>query len=689
MLLKFSKFSMKLDLENGTLSSLVLNNTERISEPSALFTIRLRDREGRPVIISSREAKNHTKTDDGAIYSGFEPSISVRVSIKNENDEAAWRIFIKPDSSEYFIEWVDFPSINLPHLEENNTLGTGGKILFPYNEGALISDIDNREESFLRYTEPEYPSMGSYAIFPNMVCSQMLAYVWKDAGLYIGAHDKKRGVKDINFFKTDNGVTLRFRLFCGTDFGEVFNNDYPVIFSSTKGTWEASAERYRRWFESELPEGTKKISQNTALPNWYVDSPLVVSYPIRGIHDMDDMKPNKLYPYTNALPLLKEIKDACDSRLLVLLMHWEGTAPWAPPYVWPPFGDVDNFNLFLDTLHERDDMLGVYCSGFGYTIQSNLIDSYNMNDEYKKRELEKGMCADADGKIKISNICTGQRKGYDICPASPVGRSVLDEAYGVLLDKDLDYVQILDQNHGGGQYFCYSRNHGHPPAPGEWMTENMRSMLSDWNKRAKETLLGCESAAAEPFISNLLYSDNRFELNYTIGTPVPLYAFIYHEYVRNFMGNQVACPFRSDIDTLRYRLAYSFCAGDSMTIVLTPDGELLSDWGTRCFSSLPDKEKAFSLIRNLSKFYKVKAKKYLFAGRMIETPYIECDTVVFERRDAKRNLVLPAILSSAWEASDNERALILVNPNDCEKNCTVNEKNITVPALNAVLIQLP
>ena len=45
-------------------------------------------------------------------------------------------------------------------------------------------------------------------------------------------------------------------------------------------------------------------------------------------------------------------------------------------------------------------------------------------------------------------------------------------------------------------------------------------------------LLGCESAAAEPFIGGLLMSDNRYELNYPFGTVVPTYAYIYHEYVR-------------------------------------------------------------------------------------------------------------------------------------------------------------
>ena len=31
----------------------------------------------------------------------------------------------------------------------------------------------------------------------------------------------------------------------------------------------------------------------------------------------------------------------------------------------------------------------------------------------------------------------------------------------------VDYIQLLDQNHGGTPYFCYSRKHNHPPVPGK------------------------------------------------------------------------------------------------------------------------------------------------------------------------------------------------------------------------------
>ncbi len=689
MILHLKDFTLSVDFQKGSVVSLAIRGRERLAAYAPLFRIRLRDGAGNTCLLLPDDARLCTEQEDGAIYSDFSTAdVAVRVRLSDENGEAAWRIAVTPEDARYFVEWVDFPPVTLPRLAASDDGGRGGRILFPYNEGVLIDDADLREGMWLRHADAEYPSMGSYAVFPNMVCSQMLAYLWEDAGLYIGAHDDRRGVKEIDFIREENGVTLRFRLFCGTDFGEAFETAYPIVFSVTEGRWEAAAERYREWFEGALPMRAQKIVENPNIPAWYEDSPLVVSYPVRGVHDMDEMRPNKLYPYTNALPLLDEIKAACRARLLVLLMHWEGTAPWAPPYVWPPFGGTENFDAFLGALHQRGDLLGVYCSGFGYTIQSNLIASYNQEADYRARALHRGMCAGPDGEVAISNICQGQRSGYDICPASEVGRAVLQEAYAPLLESELDYVQILDQNHGGGQYFCYSREHGHAPGPGAWMTEHMQNMLADWNRIAGKTLFGCESAAAEPFVGNLLFSDNRFELNYMIGTPVPLYAYLYHEYVRNFMGNQVCCPFRAEEDTLRYRLAYSFSIGDSMTLVLTQDGELMSYWGMRDFSILPDKEKALRLIANLTHFYREQAKPYLYAGRMIPAPAVACQSIAFTRRNDGRTVTLPALLSSAWEATDGSRALILVNPQEMEARCTVNGETVCVPASDAVLLRL-
>lgn len=691
-MIKLKHDNFYIDLENGYVTSVVSGGTELLAEKSHLFNFRVRRKNFSYAEYSSVQAKNCTVEDKETdtltlTFSGFPDAakdISVCVTFNTVNEQLNCGVSVN-NGTDGMIEWIELLPVVVQPLKSDGG-ECDGEILFPYNEGALIDTLAMRAASKgLKYEAPEYPSIGSYGIFPNMICSQMLAYLFSDGegqkrALYLGAHDAKRGVKQIDFCECGKGVKLIFKYFCGVEFGEDYQADFPLVITTIKGTWEDAAEIYREWFSENLPPRLAKISENSALPEWYEDSPLIVSYPVRGIHDKDKMDPNALFPYTNALPLVDEIEKATNSRIMVILMHWEGTAPWAPPYVWPPYGGTENFNSFLEQLHNRGHLLGVYCSGFGYTLKSNLVDDYDCTENYEREHLEDAMCAGPDDKVSISRICTGQRSGYDICPASEHGREILAKAYEPLLKSGVDYAQILDQNHGGGQYFCYSAEHGHPPAPGAWMTKNMQKMLLEWNDMAGKMLLGCESAAAEPFMGNLLFSDNRFELGYHIGRPVPLYAYIYHEYLRNFMGNQVSCPLPKEIDTLRYRISYSFSVGDCMTIVLTPDGRIMPNWGTKVFDCCPDKSRVLKLIKNLTRFYRNVAKPYLYNGKMIKGENVCCAVAPFGHN-------LPEILTSAWEAG-GKRVQILVNPFDEYKTCTLGKKTVQVPANDAICVEL-
>lgn len=686
MLYNLTNTTLAVNFESGEIESLKMLGKERLADKMPLFKVRLRNRAGNTAELSSYDANTIHVSDGSAEYSSFDGyPISVKVTLRVECGEALWYISVNPHDSEILIESVDFPLVKLPKLCENNSHGNGGAVLFPMNEGVLIRDNNKRAKGWFKHKEPTYPSEGNYAVFPNMVCSQMISYIFDDCSLYIGAHDTERGLKQIDFFEDNGGIVMLLRLFTGARFGEFYENKFPIVFSCLGAEWQDSAERYRAWFENNLPPRVKKTKNNRELPEWYHSSPLVVAYPIRGIHDMDEMKPNKLFPYVNALPLINDIKKQTGAKILALLMHWEGTAPWAPPYVWPPFGGVEAFDEFADALHEGDNLLGVYCSGFGYTINSNLVD-YNKSDEYNKRQLSRAMCADRDSVPKISKICTGQRSGYDICPACELGKEILEEAYLPLFKSKVDYAQILDQNHGGGQYLCFSEKHGHAPAAGSWMTSNMQNMLTRWNELSYGKLFGCESASAEPFIGNLLYNDNRFELNYIFGEPVPFYAYVYHEYIRNFMGNQVCCPFPSEMDTVRYRLGYSFAIGDSMTLTLTPDGELLSSWSTRDFVHFSDKEKTYRFIRNLTDFYNNEAKPYLYCGRMVKPEKILCESVTFDVWDGFKN-TYPQLHTAAYE-SDGKRVQIVVNPWDEVKVFELKGEKLSIPALSALLIEL-
>ena len=678
--------SISVDFEGGYVASLILFGKETAQGKAPLFTVGMRDDKGNLLAFTSFDAKsvdvNTCEECANALYYGFDEDIKVHVSVGG-NALAEWRINIE-NNTDKLIEWVKFPDISLKPLKKN---GGDASILCTYNEGAICDDIDLRQRSWFGHHEQEYPSLGSNWTFPNMVSSQFQCYLTDDYGLYTGIHDKDRAMKGISFFGADGNIVMQNKLYSGVNSGEDFVCDYPVVFEAFQGSWQKGADIYREWFTENLPSNVKKIKDNPDIPEWYKDNPLVVAYCVRGMHDMDEMSPNALFPYENALPYIDEIAEKTGSRILALLMHWEGTAPWAPPYVWPPYGGEEIFSSFADKLHDRNHLLGVYCSGFGYTIKSNLVDDYDDGGRYEKENLERAMCAAPDGSVPFSKICTGQRSGYDICPASPLGRQLLDEAYAPLFDSKVDYVQILDQNHGGGQYLCHSKKHGHPEAPGLWMTTNMRNLLDGWNEMGKGKLFGCESAAAEPFIGNLLFSDNRFELCWHFGQPVPVYQYIYHEYLRNFQGNQCSNVLRSE-DTMCARIAYSFAAGDCMTIVLLPDGRLMTNWSNHDFSNLPDKEKTLSFVANLTKFYKEKVSDFLYDGKMTEALPFECGKIpvhlyYYENRES----YLPEIYSTAWEKS-GRKVQIFVNHTDDDVTLNVCGKSVTVKALNAEMIEI-
>ena len=672
---------MTVDYKAGKISSLSFAQVNFLAGDTPLFHIFLRCKNGEGVLCSAWDADAITQRADGWEYT-FRCGIKVLASaeLTEESPCAVWFLSVKNESP-MAVEYVQYPNIPFAPLEKN---GGTGRILLPYNEGVIIDDATQRDKHPFFKQEIKYPSKGSCYLFPNMMSSQFMAYLSRGCGVYMGAHDPHRGVKGLDYVATKTGVTMGIRTYAGGDFGKDYTLDFPIVTTVFEGDWEDAANLYRQWFSQHLPANVKKVSENESLPQWYRDFPLIVAYPVRGLHDMDEMRPNGFFPYINALPYIEEIAEATQARILALLMHWEGTAPWAPPYVWPPYGGEQAFNELRDALHRQGHLLGVYCSGFGWTYQSNLTD-YNRIDEWNSGAVKEAMCAGPDGQIASSNICTGQRSGYDLCPASEKARKILKQAYSPLFSSGIDYAQILDQNHGGGQYLCYSREHGHPPVPGSWMTENMQSLLSDWNQAAPHMLFGCESAAAEPFIGNLLFSDNRYELNHYIGRPVPLYAYLYHEYLHNFMGNQVASPLACHTDTLCAQLAYSFTAGDCMTLVMLPGGELLPFWGYN-EQWHPDKEKVLRFIKNLMRFYTEEAKPYLLFGRMEKALPVNCPG--FRRNDTlSGEIVLPKIFSTAWHYN-GKTVQIFVNASDEAQTIKVGRRAITVEALSGTMLEL-
>ncbi len=681
-----------IHFEEARIVSVWAGNEELVAGNNRFFAVKLRNRQGKHRIIDGNECSFVSFDGDTAHYS--HPEIEVYINIRQVENRLNWHIRVE-NKTEELLEWVELMSVGVGDKLVDEEAGKG-EILFPWNEGCVVRDMHKRNTNPFPYMEPEYPSLGRYAIFPNMISSQFLAYMANGKGIYLGMHDAERTTKHIDFRTVGDSIKLQLRVFCNVTYGENYDMPFDSVMELFDGDWHCAAEIYRNWFYDNLPEGLKKISESTDLPEWYGQSPLVVTYPVRGRFDTDVMTPNCYYPYENAMPYLRKLAEKTDSKIMTLLMHWEGTAPWAPPYVWPPYGGEEQFRKFIDTVHDENMLIGLYCSGMGWTQQSNLIADYNREQEFKDKDLAQIMCADTDGTLK-SEICKEQREGYDLCPACDKTKEILTDALKPAMESGIDYLQVFDQNHGGSSYFCYSENHGHVPAPGKWQAEETLKLMEQLNNG--KVLLGCESAAAEPFLGQLKFSDNRYELTHYIGLAVPLYSYLYHEFVNNFMGNQI-CMFLSHEEfNYPYRLAYSFIAGDMLTVVLGQEGRIAYAWGNTCFKYHTDKDVACRLLKNLNGWRQKGGKDHLHMGKMVRPMTLRCGQNRFVGEDG-RSILVDEVLTSAYEF-DGQRMQFAVNYNrepvtvsverpvtvymDCERQKVLRDVKIfTVPALSAV-----
>lgn len=664
--------------EQGQIVSLQSGGKEFVGQIMPLLQFRLRKGCETELYTSNDADAVSLQEDDGHIiidyqYKELNMDFQVRIICGRRIEYT----FSLENRSKQCIEWIDFPQIAVPN--DLVAAGGSGRVVLDVNEGLLINDLAAKEAFYpYSYREMEYPSEGLYQMFPAAVQSQFMAYYDDTCGLYMAAEDKERSIKGVNFGPYgEEAIKLQFRLYPGIYAQEsCYQLPYAIIMELFQGDWHDAAELYRRWFETNLPHGLTKTEYNHTLPEWYLDSPLVVTYPVQGIHDMDEAKPNKLFPYHKVLPYLEDIAAKTGSRILDILMHWEGTAPWAPPYVWPPLGGEEIFKDFCKELHKRNFLLGVYCSGISYTIHSN-INNYNNEQAIESEGLKRFMCTPPGGGEPVSNICQGQRKSYDMCISQEFTKQVLCEEARKMASSGLDYIQILDQNHGGTPYFCYSMQHGHPPVPGKWMVEHM----TDFLQKLKETvgdrvLLGCESAAAEAYVPYLNLSDNRFNLNYYPGRPIPLYGYIYHEYLQNFSGNSVCSLDLIDIhrspDCHLLRVAYSYLAGDLMTLVINQDGDIVWSWGERDFSVLPEREPMLQFVKSATAYRRGIGKKYLVFGKMVKPCTTQSANVAMYKPGSEEYRDYPAVLTTAWEAFDGTHAQFLANYTKQEQICEID-----------------
>ena len=663
-----------------------------------LFTLRLRDFIGNPLDLSGADfgtvrIKTDPKKNAARIrYSDCEqlPGTEAEATVRAGADGTLfWRIAAHPGTADFQLEWVEFPRVRF-------AARPGTQYLLPIHEGVLVTDLERREKrASFRAKLSEYPLTGVSGFYPGPAALQMEALYAEGEGICIYCADPEHFPKGLEFLPEKNAARTMLQHFTGG--GERLA--YDVVITPFRGDWQDAAELYRAWMEANDPTLPAKFGD--VPPPLLAASPVVVAYPVKG-HGLDagGLDPNEYYPYAAAMPVLRDLRRKFGAPVMALLMHWEGTAPWAPPFVWPPSGGEELLKAFLDAMHAEGGFVGLYASGTGWTQRSMIDPRYDLFARFEADHVAGEICRGPRGEAysRVCNSPRGQRLGYDLCPARDYTANVVGHEIASARKLGVDYLQYFDQNQGCTSPLCYARDHGHPPLPGSWQTAAMRGLLKKAQEAAADrTVLGCENAAAEPYVGVCRLNDLRSHLAWgTGGRPVALYSYCFHEYSAGFSGNGVCLHGWVDLDRtpffLLWHLARHFVSGDLLSVVLKDHGRIHWNWTSPWTAPGPEQEPLLTLIGRLAAKRAGAWRRFLVSGRMIKTPEIAGPTRrIFLRQQP--TATVPAVPAAAWESA-GERVVVLANTLERAAKCRIRwadgrEQKITVPPLDAALVPFP
>jgi len=596
--------------------------------------------------------------------------------------------------------WVE--SITYPVLCFNNDLGVNGSRLFvPFTEGGEVTiKAIPRYRPDLRFRQRR--------LYPGIVSMQFMSWHTDSDGLYFAAHDTEGIPKYLDYYTPDeceNAVSLHFEAFHAIAPHSFRKIGYPMVLKAHRGTWYGAAEIYREFLETSGFALPKKVFDDNSLPDWYKNSPILIIFEMRLAYD-DKNGVNELYvPLTKSIQYLDRYAAIFNSRIMSLICNWEGSAPWAPPFNWPPYGGKDHFIDYIRLMHEHGHLVGLYGSGINWTDTTSLSpadDPFDRTEYRIENKIDNCFSCQYNGQY-METSCSTIRTGGHLCPACDITEKIVHEQITAPIVAGVDFYQFFDQDNGGFGAQCYSEKHPHPPVFGGWMPELLSKLFRKYNNFTLEhgSMLGTECSAADFFAHSLRMNDIRNIFQFYIygdhlATPVPAYEFCLHEYLYNFMGNQSCYNFRIPAkvnpDSFFLRLAYGLVNGDLLSLPMfnrKGTGLLMSDSG----DSLGKEEELFECVRNYNAFRKGTANQFLQYGRMLAPdkvtvegpPYVlylsknsnfEKYGVMTAGELSGETMIFASVQAAKWQAPDRSRAMIFANFNREPKKINV-ESTIT------------
>lgn len=656
-------YRLLIDNRNGSIASLqaAFGSAQELLVPGhallPLLKMELMDGDGKFQTIDTLDAGKtqvvkHEGADEDTLEIGFQTMgglpVGAHITVRCPRQEALtyWSLEIT-NGTPLWIAHVQFPVVQVPFDDVRH--GQKSSILSPFADGLLTSPVvpstaagnwgQRQLDSVEVWRRNNYP--GEWA------STQLMAYYNDVSGLYMACDDATGLPKFIGPLVGPDGVTLGLGHYPGTRGPGKYTQPYHVVLGTFQGDWYAAAEIYRRW-ASKQSFCSAKLADRKDMPEWVAQSPVFVAFPMRGEADWDGpAKINPEYvPPTNALPYLDNLASRMESSLTPIVFNWEHGGPWVQPDAFPPVGGEAAMKQFMAEAKRKGWHPMIYGDGLSWvTWQKNT--NYDGMAYFRAHDGEAAVVRDWDGKLFEGKL-DGWRKQYVACVGTAGGRQMILGMTRGMAELGPSIIQQFDQ--GPGPYACYAHDHGHPPVPGPWMTEEFTRLLEADNKEARSidpgVAMSCEGAPPETFLQSFQVWDAR-------ARTCPLYSFLYHEYAN---GQEGFYTNRYSDETLRLSVGRALVTGYMLNFTLRDKGQIEYDWDQLWSRAVPDQRAILDWAKRVNHFRAGAARDYLIFGKMLR-PW-RVDNVTYRDFGWGEE---PVVQSATWQSQAGKIGVVFAN----------------------------
>ena len=584
-------------------------------------------------------------------FTGLGPAGDIRVNLNGVLDDA-----------EPFVRWsvrVDNPSrqrlstVQFPYVTAAPAIGSPHDdfIVAPACPGVLIEN-----------PAKEWPADYSLQLsFPGDQSAQFLSYQDRAAGAYIASMDTIGYGRQLSINKRTDGFLLcqDYRLHDSRPMQ--WKSPYDVAFGVTSGTWQKTADIYKRWAVHQ-PWCARTLTQRDDTPESWKRGPCIHTVEMR-TYDKKTGGCNGSY-YPKLREHLRLFREKIDGPVVPILTGWENHRRWTAGDSFPVF-DATNAGRVLGQICQDGFSPTAYFSGMYYTYQNEGVDGSPVPgaEHYtnsfvidRKTGKPKTYVFDESRSGRL-----WKRHSYRFCPAAPGTKiffhSMIDKAHAL----GIDIIQI-DQSLGVGDA-CYSTAHGHQPGVGPYQSQAYHDLLDDINQYGRslspDFMLLFEEPHEEliPYLDGFLTREYRERWWYH-GDPgaksLPVFTYLYHEYAIVYGGEGPHLSVEKD-NTIVREMAINLVTGK------TPAASV---WMFQSTMAAAHSDQ-IKMLRNHSHLMKTEAGRFLMLGRMLHSLELDVPSVVFQIKN--KPFEDRAVLTSSWQSPEGNVGHCLVNITDANQ----------------------